>query len=626
MERNTSTSETPPGALDCEDRNNIQQYTERSPDFTESYHLVYSIDVHHSENSDQEIEEATQTQPLKDERFQYDDKETKCGFGSFKPDWLQILASKKCYVVVYGLIGMFQIAAGTYLISSLSTLEKRFKIPSRTSGLILSAWDIGGFCVSMVLTYLGSKGHKTRWVAAGIIIVALSCFLRIVPHIAFGPGQNSLELTVEYADILGTTQNSTETSEQFYDILCRSEYFEEEDCSAGTSAIPSAIFISASLLLGVGTSMYFTLGISYLDDNVRKNKSPVILAISQCIRMLGPTIGYLFGSYALKQYVDPSLHPTISSDDPRWVGAWWLGWVPLGIIFIVLAVALSFFPKMLPRAAQRMAVSNENGPRNTARSFADFKLIIARLSKNKILLFNSFSIVCFACGFIGYWIFMPKYMETQFRQSASQASLITDLVEEVTCIGVTSSRIVISKFKPRARYLAAWNVVVELCEVIGYFSYSFITCGIDDLHGEKNTDGSWNLTAECNMDCECGLRINYSPVCSLDRSTTFYSPCHAGCTTVEVINGTKTFGNCSCIGQGWAVEGACPFDCTTKFTTFLVIQCILRFLSSSGRAGNTLIQFRSVAPEDKSISISFTEFLMCALGLIPGPIFYGMLL
>lgn len=55
----------------------------------------------------------------------------------------------------------------------------------------------------------------------------------------------------------------------------------------------------------------------------------------------------------------------------------------------------------------------------------DFKRVLSRLTKNKILLFNSFSSVFFMFGYIGYWIFMPKYMETQFRQSASTSSLIT---------------------------------------------------------------------------------------------------------------------------------------------------------------------------------------------------------
>jgi hypothetical protein len=55
----------------------------------------------------------------------------------------------------------------------------------------------------------------------------------------------------------------------------------------------------------------------------------------------------------------------------------------------------------------------------------DFKVALRRLVKNKILVFNSLSTVFFMCGLTGYWTFMPKYMETQFRQSASRSSLIT---------------------------------------------------------------------------------------------------------------------------------------------------------------------------------------------------------
>lgn len=52
-------------------------------------------------------------------------------------------------------------------------------------------------------------------------------------------------------------------------------------------------------------------------------------------------------------------------------------------------------------------------------------MVLSRMMKNKILLFNSFSSVFYAIGLTGYWIFMPKYIETQFRQSASKSSLIT---------------------------------------------------------------------------------------------------------------------------------------------------------------------------------------------------------
>ena len=72
------------------------------------------------------------------------------------------------------------------------------------AGFMMSALDIGGVSVTLILSYLGSKGHKTRWVAAGTILVAVSCFLRAVPHFIFGPGQDALELTLEYGHMDGS--------------------------------------------------------------------------------------------------------------------------------------------------------------------------------------------------------------------------------------------------------------------------------------------------------------------------------------------------------------------------------------------------------------------------------------
>lgn len=36
--------------------------------------------------------------------------------------------------------------------------------------------------------------------------------------------------------------------------------------------------------------------------------------------------------------------------------------------------------------------------------------------------------------------------------------------------------IVISKFKPRARYLAAWNIVTSVLATIGIITYALVGC------------------------------------------------------------------------------------------------------------------------------------------------------
>jgi solute carrier organic anion transporter family, member 5A len=63
------------------------------------------------------------------------EKETKCGIGFLQFSWLQKLASKKSYVLVYGISGTVQFALSAYFVATISTIEKRFQIPSKFSGI-----------------------------------------------------------------------------------------------------------------------------------------------------------------------------------------------------------------------------------------------------------------------------------------------------------------------------------------------------------------------------------------------------------------------------------------------------------------------------------------------------------
>lgn len=63
---------------------------------------------------------------------------------------------------------------------------------------------------------------------------------------------------------------------------------------------------------------------------------------------MGPAIGFLLGYACLSIYIDPKLHPVITMKDPRWLGAWWLGWIILGITMALFAVLISMFPRDLP--------------------------------------------------------------------------------------------------------------------------------------------------------------------------------------------------------------------------------------------------------------------------------------
>lgn len=64
----------------------------------------------------------------------YKTGETACGVWCFKGSLLQRFANKKAYVILYGVLGSIMSASYAYLNGTITTLEKRFKIPSTNTG------------------------------------------------------------------------------------------------------------------------------------------------------------------------------------------------------------------------------------------------------------------------------------------------------------------------------------------------------------------------------------------------------------------------------------------------------------------------------------------------------------
>lgn len=60
-----------------------------------------------------------------------------CGISGWHPHWLQRFANTKTFMLVYGLLGTTQSMAFVYFLVTLTTIEKRFKIPSYMTGELM---------------------------------------------------------------------------------------------------------------------------------------------------------------------------------------------------------------------------------------------------------------------------------------------------------------------------------------------------------------------------------------------------------------------------------------------------------------------------------------------------------
>lgn len=122
-----------------------------------------------------------------------------------------------------------------------------------------------------------------------------------------------------------------------------------EECDELFSYLPLILIFISQFVLGIGNTLYFALGQSYLDDNTRQERSPLVLAYALSMRMLGPVGGFILGFFALSIYIDPTRTPVITKKDPRWLGAWWLGWILMGILMLFFSIFIGMFPKKLPK-------------------------------------------------------------------------------------------------------------------------------------------------------------------------------------------------------------------------------------------------------------------------------------
>lgn len=129
--------------------------------------------------------------------------------------------------------------------------------------------------------------------------------------------------------------------------------------------------------------------------------------LSYFIRLLGPATGYALASFSLKIYIAPELTPVITNKDPRWLGAWYMGWILIAGALLVFSVLMFLFPKELPRAAVRRRIAAEKERRllvvnpdakieikqEEEASLRDFAATFKRLITNKIYVYNTLSTI-----------------------------------------------------------------------------------------------------------------------------------------------------------------------------------------------------------------------------------------
>lgn len=187
---------------------------------------------------------------------------------------------------------------------NISTIERRFGLRSRQTGLVASGYDLASFvCLVPVTYYGGRKGaSKPCFIAIGLLLMGVGSLIFSLPHFLVGSYRATiaeanvceLELsglpnqTVVRKKTLPSLALSTCVTKQMVLLLqqaCEGLELADsaEDVDVGDNLTWTVwLFFAAQLLHGAGASPLFTLGVTYLDENVSTKMSSVYLGKFNC--------------------------------------------------------------------------------------------------------------------------------------------------------------------------------------------------------------------------------------------------------------------------------------------------------------------------------------------------------
>ncbi|PAV61894.1 hypothetical protein WR25_22816 [Diploscapter pachys] len=619
------------------------------------------------------------------------------------------------FFIVFGLVYFLESIGGFYMTSAVVYIEKQFQIPSRLSGTMVSAGDFAYIPLVIFTSYFGGKGNRARWIGVGSMLIAVANFLIassnfLFPVEKFHINESYIPNTLSYEVDRYLRDNVTDLrlKEQWFATMIRAvdkrnaingsyigseeddlylkyqyycNYFKErmpvckeiesriaqefpitaieissrEDTSMG----PFMMIFCGLLVLGVGRTMPFSLGLPLIDDNVKKNNLPLYFAMMFFCKILGPVLGLLIGAQLNKVYYNFNPPPGLSPIDPMWIGCWWLGFLVFGALLFFPSLGLALFPsdsfdagnapedeelvqqngtgapakkksKGRLNLVDRHIKKDESGkgymPETFGEKVYEFASTVKNLFKNPIFVGAMCGRIVDVLAFKGFFVFIGKYLEIQFGfpQFQIQRYLAGTGIGGFAC-GVMIGSISMKKFRLQGRKAATWVACCSLMAALLSFTNGLVGCkSVIGTIADQGMRNNYTYTS-CRQDCKCDAMPMY-PVCNREGQV-FYSPCQAGCpitgANFSIFSEDKkqeqlTFTDCFCSNSTYSDVSRkyCKIEkCEKNFKWFFVFQSIGAVFGGLSVVPGMLIVLRAVPPEHRSISLGFNGFLVSLLDI-----------
>ncbi|XP_036356875.1 solute carrier organic anion transporter family member 2A1-like isoform X1 [Octopus sinensis] len=550
-----------------------------------------------------------------------DDFVAECGISSCKPQILQICANLSCFTATYSFAALLTQTLSVYLTTQITSIEKQFGFNSSQIGIILSGNDIGFLTTVLFVSHFARRTHIPRFLGASTFLFGLSglvcCFIYFVNHEPrlVSEGMDGLSNHTTNINDIAMCNSTTDANDISSNCLSKNA-----NKYASQTQKAFILFMVGMMIQGVAKSPRTSLITAFVDNNVKdKSKTALFMGIIVTMGIFGPSLAFLLGGVFSRLPVDLK-DIGLTPKDPRWIGAWWLGFVVFGIGSLLFSIPIFFFPRNFRK--QTIEYHDDKGLMCKVKAFPKS---LCRLIRSPVYVLSLLAVCVLLFGISGSLTFTPKYIEHQFTTPAWKTNVILGIEKVLgASTGTLLGGIFTSKMKLSRQGCLKLKIVITFLSA-GMEGLSFIfgcpRIKINNIPASNQHFIFPNATAKelCGMSCNC--TEEYFPICGSDGEN-YFSPCTAGCSAVN----NSIYSSCECIGHnGTALSGLCDTDCPYLYP-YVGVDLLKSFTGTFSIVPGYLILLRSVLEEDKAIAIGLMSFATSFIGWMSGPIAFGLLL
>lgn len=182
-----------------------------------------------------------------DVEFKQSIVDTRCGCLSIRPKCLQPLCKPSVMLVDLSWIALTQ----SFIVNGcinvvLPTLERRFQLKSIESGMIIASYNFANCIAIIPVAFFGTTRNKPVFVAGGAAVMGTGAFIFSLSHFIAPAYQYGKDIQ----------------------DLCPAGPLPEDLCTGGDIRNYRFLLMLGHAMHGVGTTPFYTLGVTYLDENV----------------------------------------------------------------------------------------------------------------------------------------------------------------------------------------------------------------------------------------------------------------------------------------------------------------------------------------------------------------------